>query len=343
MLQEKIVIRALLRHYWKKGLSTRAAVKEICAVEGDNMVSKSAAAEWFKRFNEGDLSLDDKKRCGRPTVLNDVALVGALNEEKHASTRSLAMKLRVCNKTVHNHLHHLNYKLKRPRQDPYDLTDAQAKKRVEICQQLLKNPTDDHFWRRIVTNDEKWIYFVNNNRLKQWVKFGEEPEPVIRQDRFGKKVMLSVWWNYQGVLHYEFIPEGHAVNAELYCQQLDRVYNILKDKYPALVNRNRVLLQFDNAPCHRACLTQRKIGELSGVEVLPHPPYSPDVAPSDYGLFRSMQHFLCGRRFTTLAEVEQGCQEFFASKDQNWYFQQIRLLVKRWQLVIDNGGLYFDE
>ena len=255
----------------------------------------------------------------------------------------MTTRLGICIKTDHNHLHQLHYSLKRPRQDPYDLTDAQAQKRVEICQQLLKNPKDDRFWRRIVTCDKKWIYFVNNNRLKQWVKRGQEPEPVIRQDHFGKKVMLSVWWNYQGVLHYEFIPEGRAVNAELYCAHLDRVYNILKDKYPALVNQNRVLLQFNNAPCHRARLTQQKIDELFGVEVLPHPPYSPDVAPSDYGLFRSMEHFLRGRKFKTLAEVEEGCQEFFSTKDQNWYCQQIRLLVERWQMVTGNGGLYFDE
>ena len=52
MSDEKIVIRVLLRHYWKKGLSTRAAAEEICALEGEGVVNKTTAAEWFKRFNE---------------------------------------------------------------------------------------------------------------------------------------------------------------------------------------------------------------------------------------------------------------------------------------------------
>jgi transposase len=50
MIDEKIAIRAILRHYWKKGLSARAAAKEINDVEGQVSISKSQAAEWFRRF-----------------------------------------------------------------------------------------------------------------------------------------------------------------------------------------------------------------------------------------------------------------------------------------------------
>jgi hypothetical protein len=38
------------------------------------------------------------------------------------------------------------------------------------------------------------------------------------------------------------------------------------------------------------------------------------VCPSDYGLFRSMQHFLKGRQFESFDEVEEAGQEFFDSK-----------------------------
>ena len=44
--------------------------------------------------------------------------------------------------------------------------------------------------------------------------------------------MICVWWNYEDVLHFELVPDGRAVDAELYCQQLDRVYDKLKQKYP---------------------------------------------------------------------------------------------------------------
>ena len=48
-------------------------------------------------------------------------------------------------------------------------------------------------------------------------------------------------------------------------------------------------MQHDDAPLHRACKTQLKLQEMEGIEVLPYPPYRPDLAPSDYGLFRSME------------------------------------------------------
>jgi hypothetical protein len=113
--------------------------------------------------------------------------------------------------------------------------------------------------------------------------------------------------------------------------------------FDPLISRKRALFQQDNAKPHTAKKTKDKFEELDGVELLPHPAYSPDCAPSDYGLFRSMQHFLKGRRFESFEEVEEACQEFFDSKPSEWYFDQIRKLADRWQKVIDNDGLYFEE
>ena len=109
------------------------------------------------------------------------------------------------------------------------------------------------------------------------------------------------------MLHFKLVPDGRAVNAELYCQQLDCVYDKLKEKYPIAVRRTRGLFQQDNAKLHTAKKTKEKFDELEEVEVLPHPAYSPDIAPSDYGLFQSMQHFLRVRRFESFDEVDEAC------------------------------------
>ena len=339
----QLEIRLLLRHYWKKGLDGKAAAKAICDVEGEGTVAPRTAQKWFKRFNDGDFDLEDKPRSGRPIKLDDGDLQAELDIEPSSSSRELAEELGVGYRTVLRHLHQLDFVHKKPRQDPHELTEAQAANRVRICRQLLENPLDDRFWRRIVTSDEKWIFLVNHNRDKQWVQKGQETPSVPKQNRFGKKVMLCVWWNFEGVVHFELVPNGRAINAELYCQQLDRVYDKLKEKYPALINRKRALMQQDNAKPHTAKKTKDKFEELEGVEVLPHPAYSPDCAPSDYGLFRSMQHFLKDRRFESFEEVEEACQEFFDSKPSTWYRDQIRKLADRWQKVVENNGLYFEE
>jgi hypothetical protein len=61
------------------------------------------------------------------------------------------------------------------------------------------------------------------------------------------------------------------INAEVYSQQLEKMYTVLLEKYPELVNRKRVLLQQDNAGPHTAKKTLQKIEELEGIELLPRP------------------------------------------------------------------------
>src|SRR3569832_1297673 len=140
--------------------------------------------------------------------------------------------------------------------------------------------------------------------------------------------MLCVWWNFEGVVHFELIPNGQGITAELYSQQLHRVNMSLHAKYTALVNRKRVLLHYNARP-HSSLKTLQKINGL-GWELLPHPAYSLDLAPSDYHLLRSMAHFLVGRRFKNEHEVKEGCQAFFVSKDPNWYRRGIKLFAERW-------------
>lgn len=146
----------------------------------------------------------------------------------------------------------LNFRSKRPISDPHDLSSDQALRRVEICRNLLDNSTDDRFLKRIITVDEKCAFFVNPDMRKQWVPNSQPPRHVPKRNKFGRKVMLSVWWNYEGGLLFETIPEGRAVNSDIYCDQIARLYELLRQKYPGLINRKRALLQQDNAPPHCA-------------------------------------------------------------------------------------------
>ena len=169
MAEEKLVCRVLLRHYWKKGLNAAAAAKEICAVEGEGTVHPSTARKWFQRFRSGDTSLDDKPKSGRPVTTDIDALLNAVEGNPGASTRQLATEVQSSQTSVVRHLHQLGFRSRQPRMVPHDLTPAQAQQRVTLCAELLRNPTDDRFWRRIITNDEKWILLRYPDTGKQWL------------------------------------------------------------------------------------------------------------------------------------------------------------------------------
>ncbi|KAG5331577.1 SETMR methyltransferase, partial [Acromyrmex charruanus] len=78
----------------------------------------------------------------------------------------------------------------------------------------------------------------------------------------------------------------------------------------------------------------------SGWEVLMHPPYSPDIAPSDYHLFRSLQNFLNGVKLTSKEACENHLKQFFDQKPQKFYRDGIMALPQKWQNIIENNGAY---
>ena len=99
--------------------------------------------------------------------------------------------------------------------------------------------------------------------------------------------MLCVWWDMKGVIYHQVLQSSETINAERYCRQLEELLKNFNDKRPSLVNRRGVLLLHDNARPHIAKQTQAEILELD-MEVLSHPPYSPDLAPSQTIIFSGL-------------------------------------------------------
>ena len=83
-----------------------------------------------------------------------------------------------------------------------------------------------------------------------------------------------------------------------------RLSRALKDKHPQYDERHdKVILQHDNSRPHLATVVKTYLETLKW-QVLPHPPYSPDVASSNYHLFRSMAHGLADQHFRSYEEVK---------------------------------------
>jgi histone-lysine N-methyltransferase SETMAR len=100
-----------------------------------------------------------------------------------------------------------------------------------------------------------------------------------------------------------------------------------------------VVLHQDNARPHVSKMTQQKIKELN-LEILDHLPYSPDLAPSDYHLFRSLQNHLNNKKFFRFEEVNDAILAYFESKSRSFYKARTEKLATRWEMVIASNGNY---
>jgi [histone H3]-lysine36 N-dimethyltransferase SETMAR len=143
------------------------------------------------------------------------------------------------------------------------------------------------------------------------------------------------------VLYYELLQPSETVTADRYQQQLIQLRNQLEIKRPEWADRHdKVILLHDNARPHVAKSIKDTLKDFKW-EVLTHPPYSPDIAPSDYHLFRSMAHGLAEQRFQNRKEVQKWLDEWIASKPTDFFYSGIHKLPNLWENVVFNDGNYF--
>ena len=173
-----------------------------------------------------------------------------------------------------------------------------------------------------------------------WTDPGKPAASTPKRNIHGKKVLLCIWWDQHGILYYELLQPGETVTANRYVQQLINVNNELNVKRPEWTNRHeRVILLHDNARPHVSKLVTDVLKELKW-DVLPHPLYSPDIAPSDYHLFRSMAHALSEQRFKNNVDVKKWLDNWIASKTTKFYYDGIHKLLTNWKNLVDNDGNY---
>ena len=190
-----------------------------------------------------------------------------------------------------------------------------------------------------MTGNEKWILYNNVEQKRLRGKRNEPPPTTPKAGLHPKKVMLGIWWDWKGVLYYELLPESQRINSHKNCSQLNQMKAALDNKHPELINRKRIIFHQDNARPHVSLMTRQKLLQLSW-EVTIHPLYSPDIAPSHFHLFRSLQNSLNGKNFNSLEDCNRYLEQFFAQKDKKFWEDGITKLPEKWQKVVKQNSEY---
>ena len=339
---ESSVLRGSLILCFKLGQNTTEAHETLRKAYGAHSLGISTVKEWYNKFKDGDFSVENKPRGHAPKAFDDIELEAALKEDEGQTQQQLAERLGVDRSTISRRLKAIGKIHKQGKWVPHTLTDRMQERRKTTCEVLLERQQRKGFLHRIVTGDEKWIYFENPKRQKCWVTPGTPAKSYPKPNRFGKKAMLCVFWDQKGLVYYELLKPGETVTANVYTRQMGDLAENLDKKRPEWRARHEgVILLHDNAPAHAAKSTKIDL-QSRNWEVLPHPPYSPDLAPSDFHLFTSMQHDLSSREFKKYEDAQEWVEKWFGEKNQNFFRRGIQKLPEKWAACIASEGNYFE-
>ena len=341
----------MIKYLCLKQMSPKDIDEDMQKTLQDSAPSYSTVKLWCSEFKRGRRSTDDDPRSGRPSDATSPEIVEAVEstvmEDRRVTTRHLALTHGISQTTVTRILHDkLHMNKVSARWVPRMLTDAQKKRRADISQELLNEyrADPDGFLGHIVTQDETWVHhFDPETKMQsmQWKHAGSPTPKKFKVTPSVGKVMASVFWDCDGVIMIDYLEKGRTITDEYYATELRRLREEIKRKRRGKLRRGIWLLQ-DNAPAHTSRIATAA-AEESGFRILPHAPYSPDLAPSDFYLFPKLKSDLRGRRFDTDNDVISAVETFLEGCEKTWYRTGLEMLEKRWTKCIELQGDYVEK
>lgn len=344
--------RAVIRFLCLEGVSGAEIYRRLSAQYGNSSLSRRSVYEWIEKFKSGRTSINHQEGAGRPlTSTTDLKIQQAqemILTNRRVKIDEVACSLQISHGSAHEIIHDkLGFRKVCARWVPKDLTEMHKHNRVQICQRLLDryNNEGEAFLERIVTGDETWVHHFEPESKRQSMEWKHPRSPVrkkFKSQPSAGKLMLTIFWDSKGPLLEHYLEKGSTVTSARYSEMLT------KDLKPSIRTKRRgllskkVLLLHDNARPHTAAHTVETIGKL-GFELLGHPPYSPDLAPSDYHLFGPLKEHLRGQHFHNDMEVKEAVHKWLNNQPETFFSTGIRQLVSRWETCIEKQGDFVEK
>jgi [histone H3]-lysine36 N-dimethyltransferase SETMAR len=268
--------------------------------------------------------------------------------DRRVTVADVAYRLQVSQGSAYEIIHNkLGFSKVCARWVPKQLTQLHKQTRLDICQKHLDRfkKEGDVFLDRIVTCDETWVHHYEPETKRQSMEWKHPNSPSKKKFKTqpsAGKVMLTVFWDSQGPILEHYMEQGTTVNSARYSEMLiDELKPAIRSKRRGVLSKG-VLLLHDNARPHTAAHTVETIQKLK-FEVLDHPPYSPDLAPSDYHLFGPLKESLRGRRFTSDDAIKEAVHSWLVAQPKSFFFEGIRKLEQRWTKCVEMQGDYVEK
>ena len=173
---------------------------------------------------------------------------------------------------------------------------------VKLASQVIEkyDKYDPCHLEEIVTGDETWIYHFQPDstaKNKVWVHLRMTD---LSLQNIKSHVVCDI--DSKGPVLQIPVLKGSSVTGKFYRESvLTQLVDFYQKRRPHTGVRGIKLLH-DNAPAHKSAKVQEYLKE-SRLDVLDHPPYSPDLSPCDFCLFPRLQKMLAGHRFESLCGI----------------------------------------
>jgi histone-lysine N-methyltransferase SETMAR len=329
--EQRIVVKFL----WKLGKPKHEILHDLVQVYGEHALKQRTVEKWIQLFRQGRESTEDDPRSGRPSTSTSSDCIDAVKalvqDNRKITTREIEEALHISHGSVIEILHDKLHMTKiSSRWVPRLLTKEMKEIRQELCLNFLNkfDMDPDNFLNRIVTGDETWLYLYDpapKQATMEW-HTAEDRVPVKpEQQKSSGKVMATVFFDCQGILLIQYLEPGQTVTAARYEYVLTSLREAIKENRRGMISKG-VILHHDNAPAHTSKLIQEALHKHR-FEILPHPPYSPDLAPCDFHLFPRIKKHLKGKKFGSLPELQRAFEDvihdqttdFFHSAFTDWH------------------------
>ena len=195
-----------------------------------------------------------------------------------------------------------------------------------------------------MTVDETWVHYYepdNKPQSCQWVGPGSPRPKKFKKQPSAGKVIATVFWDTKGVIMLDFLPKRSTITGGYNANLLDQLRTAIREKCRGKLSKD-VLLQQDNARVP-TCKVAMDAIERNGNELVPHPAYSPDQAPSDFFLFQNLKKDIRGLHFQSDEEVLTAVEEWVNGKDPDFFSSGLMALEHRWSKCITLEGNYIEK
>jgi hypothetical protein len=116
--------------------------------------------------------------------------------------------------------------------------------------------------------------------------------------------MMVIFFNTQGIVHIDWVPEGETVNQVNCKEVLTAFHERVRRKRPEMWKNGSWILHHDSTLAHNTLSLKTFLGKHK-IPILEHPPYAPDLALCDFFLFSKIKPALKGTHFEPVDAVKQ--------------------------------------